>query len=223
VNECPGALAKIYVAYGYFRASKSIDDIVRSSSSPAVTDRFDGWFRVRDIGVAIVLLALVFPVLAIATLCIKLESPGPLFSRRNCIGQGGRVFQLLRFRCADSGSGDQITWVGSILRRTHWNELPILFNVLRGDMSFVGPKPKPKPPYSVGDGIHKEIEGYTDLKPGITGWAQIKLFRDTTNTGNKLERDRSYNEYYAKHRSLRFGLRITFSTLILGLFDRGKK
>ena len=127
-------------------------------------------------------LALASPVLAAAAVAIKLEDGGPVFYRQRRVGLNGREFELLKLRTMDVGAerrgaglavneGDpRITRAGRVLRRLSFDELPQLWNVLRGDMSLIGPRPT----------LAYQVERYTprqrrrlEVKPGITGWAQI--------------------------------------------------
>ncbi len=151
VNETPGQLAKLYVAYGYLSASKAINNIV-SSKGPAFAERAqEAIRRVKDIVIAAMLLFFYIPLFVIVALCIRAESKGPVFVWSLRIGRNGRTFRLLKFRSmyvdlADSSAlntskDPRITRVGSFLRRTNLDELPKLLSVLRGDMTLVGPMP----------------------------------------------------------------------------------
>jgi lipopolysaccharide/colanic/teichoic acid biosynthesis glycosyltransferase len=138
--------------------------------------------RSIDIAVSATVLALSAPVLALAMLAIRLESRGAVIYRQPRVGKDGRLFDVLKLRTMVDGaehlgaglavdSGDErITRVGALLRRTSLDELPNLLNVLRGEMSLIGPRPT----------LPAQVEQYTDrqrgrlaVKPGITGWAQV--------------------------------------------------
>ncbi len=138
--------------------------------------------RAFDVAGASVGLALAAPVLGVAALAIRLEDGGPVLYRQRRVGQGGREFELLKLRTMVVGAerqgagwavdaGDtRITRIGAVLRRLSLDELPQLANVLRGEMSLIGPRPT----------LAYQVERYTprqrrrlDVRPGLTGWAQI--------------------------------------------------
>ena len=138
--------------------------------------------RLRDVAGALLGLALASPALAAAAVAIKLEDRGPVLYRQRRVGQGGREFELLKLRTMVVGAEKQgagwavnagdprITGVGRVLRRLSLDELPQLWNVVRGEMSLVGPRPT----------LAYQVERYTprqrrrlEVKPGITGWAQV--------------------------------------------------
>jgi lipopolysaccharide/colanic/teichoic acid biosynthesis glycosyltransferase len=155
-------------------------------------------------------------VLALAALGIKLGDGGPVFYRQLRVGKGGEEFELLKFRTMVIGAEKQgagfavdegdprITRVGRILRRLSLDELPQLWNVLRGDMSIVGPRPT----------LRYQVEQYTarqrrrlEVKPGITGWAQIHG-RAQLPWAERIELD----VWYVEHRSPRLDLKIILRT-----------
>ncbi len=141
--------------------------------------------RVFDIAAAIALLIFSAPVLLIVALAIRLDSAGPVLYRQRRIGLHGREFEIFKFRSMRqdaerdgvrwaSEHDDRITRVGRFIRRTRIDEIPQAINILRGEMSFVGPRPER--PEFVGI-LEREIPHYHDrhaVKPGITGWAQVK-------------------------------------------------
>ncbi len=142
--------------------------------------------RVFDIVLSSIGLVFAFPIMVITAIAIKIESPGPVIFKQVRVGERGRYFTIYKFRSmrqdAESKSGpvwamtkdDRVTRIGAFIRKTRIDELPQLVNVLMGDMSFVGPRPER--PYFV-DMLKKAIPYYdirTVVKPGITGWAQIK-------------------------------------------------
>ena len=178
--------------------------------------------RALDIVVSAGLLALFSPVLLAAMLAIRLESPGPAIYRQRRVGRGGRPFEVLKLRTMVQGAehvgaglaineGDpRVTRVGALLRRTSLDELPNLVNVLRGDMSLIGPRPT----------LPVQVEQYTPrqrgrlaVKPGITGWAQVNG-RASLPWAERIELDL----YYIEHRSLALDLRILARTprMVLG-------
>jgi lipopolysaccharide/colanic/teichoic acid biosynthesis glycosyltransferase len=173
--------------------------------------------RVLDVLLASLLLALSSPLLAVAALAIRLESPGAVFYRQRRVGRHGQPFELWKLRTMVPGAesmgagiyvleGDpRITRVGRLLRRFSLDELPNLINVLKGDMAMVGPRPT----------VQEQVDRYTErqrrrleVKPGITGWAQING-RTSLPWPDRIELD----VWYVEHRSLRLDLRILARTV----------
>jgi sugar transferase (PEP-CTERM system associated) len=168
-----------------------------------------------------------FPFVALA---VKLTSKGPLFFRQPRVGMGGRIFDVVKFRTmftdAESGGAKwatkddpRVTKVGMILRKTRIDEIPQLWNVLRGDMGFVGPRPE-RPEFVAW--LTQELPFYylrTLIRPGLTGWAQVRYGYGATlaETKEKLE----YDLYYIKHMSLGLDLLIMFETIKTILRRRG--
>ena len=125
--------------------------------------------RAVDLAAAITLLAITLPLMALAALAIRLESPGPVLMREACLGEGGHVFTLLTFRCVHwSGALEPPapTRVGRLLQRPRIDQLPVLFNLLRGEMTLIGP-----PPAALsGSGPRAVVPAAT---PGLTGWVSM--------------------------------------------------
>ena len=185
--------------------------------------------RLFDVLVAGFALLLCLPLLPLIALLVRNSGPGPILFRQTRVGEGGRRFEILKFRtmvhdAEEPGQpiwatrGDKrVTRVGRHLRRTRLDELPQLWNVLRGDMSVVGPRPE-RPEFI--SPLEEAVPHWTRrnlVKPGITGWAQIRLgyTSDSVSARDKL----SYDLYYLKHRSLLLDLAIavkTSATLISG-------
>ena len=172
--------------------------------------------RVLDIALAAALLVIASPPLALAALAIRLESGGPVFYRQLRVGRGGEPFELWKLRTMVPGAeamgagiyvieGDtRITRVGRLLRRFSLDELPNLVNVLKGEMAIVGPRPT----------VQEQVDRYTDrqrrrleVRPGITGWAQING-RTSLTWPERIELD----VWYVENRSLRLDLRILART-----------
>ena len=188
--------------------------------------------RVVDIVLSSIGLVLAAPVMALTALAIRLDSEGPAFYTQERVGESGRVFTLYKFRSmrADAERGtpvwardddDRVTRVGRVIRLTRVDELPQLWNVLRGDMSFVGPRPER--PYFV-EQLAAAIPYYRQrhaVKPGVTGWAQVK-YRYGSSIDDAREKLR-YDLYYIKHLSVFFDLTIVFDTVKVILFRRGAK
>lgn len=124
--------------------------------------------RAVDLAVAAALLAITVPVLALVALAVRLESPGPVLLREPHLGEGGQVFHLLTFRCTGPAGVGQpaMTRVGGFIHRPRIDQLPVLFNLLRGDMTLVGPAPVPL-------GASGGSGGMPARRPGVTGWAAL--------------------------------------------------
>jgi lipopolysaccharide/colanic/teichoic acid biosynthesis glycosyltransferase len=178
--------------------------------------------RAIDILVAAALLVLTAPLLAAAVLAIRLESPGAALYRQRRVGRDGRPFDLLKLRTMVDGAEHigaglavdehdaRITRVGALLRRTSLDELPNLLNVLRGEMSLIGPRPTV--PVQVAQYTARQ-RGRLAIRPGLTGWAQVNG-RASLPWSERIELDL----YYIEHRSLALDLRILLRTpaLVLG-------
>lgn len=189
-----------------------------------------GWAKPAfDAATAAVMLVPALPLMALCVLLVRLTSPGPGVYSQTRVGRGGRVFTLYKIRSmvhdCESTTGPRwslpgdtrITTVGRILRRLHLDELPQLFNVLRGDMSLVGPRPE-RP--EIVKRLKLSVPGYDRrhaVKPGITGFAQIHLPPDTCvrSVKNKL----AYDLFYIRNRTPRMELFILLATglKLLGL------
>ncbi|MFX0198286.1 MAG: TIGR03013 family XrtA/PEP-CTERM system glycosyltransferase [Candidatus Hodarchaeota archaeon] len=178
-------------------------------------------------------LVILLPIMALVALAIKIDSPGPIFYRQGRVGKNGTIFTLLKFRSmkadAEKETGpiwaiendDRTTRVGKIMRKMRLDEIPQMFNVLRGDMSFVGPRPER--PHFV-EHLNEEIPFYNKrhaAKPGITGWAQIK-YPYGASQNDALEKLK-YDLYYMKNMSLFFDLNIIFQTIRIVFFGRGAR
>lgn len=180
--------------------------------------------RAVDVAFSAVALVGLSPLLAVIAVAVKLSSPGPVFYRQERMGLNGRTFGMLKFRSmpvdAEAKTGavwskpgeSRATPVGAFLRRTSLDELPQFFNVLRGDMSVVGPRPER--PVLI-EGFRHEIPGYMlrhKMKAGITGWAQVNGWRGDTSLSKRIE----YDLYYIQNWSLWFDVRIMWMTVFKG-------
>jgi sugar transferase (PEP-CTERM system associated) len=188
--------------------------------------------RLTDLGVALVGAVLAVPLMAVTAAAIALESGRPVLYRQERVGLNGRPFTLYKFRSmrrdAEAGTpvwasdgDDRVTTVGRVIRTTRLDELPQLWNVLRGDMSFVGPRPER--PFFV-ERLSAEIPFYGQrhaVRPGITGWAQVK-YRYGASVEDALEKLR-YDLYYIKNLSLAFDATIMLDTVKVILFGKGAK
>lgn len=171
------------------------------------------------LGAVVILLTL--PVMA---LLIYLDSPGPIFYSQERLGLWGKPFRIYKFRSmrSDAESGGQAIWaterdarvtrVGRVLRATHMDELPQVFNILRGDMSLIGPRPEREVFARKMEEIDPSYRYRLAVKPGLTGWAQVKL---GYGEGDKSELQKlRYDLDYIKQRSCSLDLSIIFKTLV---------
>ena len=184
--------------------------------------------RVMDVALSAVALVLLSPLLALLAALVKLTSPGPVFYRQERCGLNGRSFPMLKFRSmrADAERQTGAVWarpddgrrtrLGTLLRRTSLDELPQLWNVLRGDMSLVGPRPE-RPVFI--QQFSKSIPNYMArhcVKAGITGWAQVHGWRGNTSLRKRVQ----YDLYYITHWTPWLDLRILWMTVFRGLVNR---
>lgn len=196
--------------------------------SPAESLAYGVGKRAFDIVFASLAILLCAPVMGIIATGIKLTSPGPVFFRQERVGHNGRTFTMLKFRSMEVASSRESdtrwtvendprrTALGSLLRATSLDELPQFFNVLRGEMSVVGPRPER--PHFVRQFLY-DIETYNSrhrVKVGITGWAQVNGWRGNTSIEKRIEHDL----YYLHNWSLALDLRIIWLTFRSGLFNR---
>lgn len=189
--------------------------------------------RLFDLVISSAMLVVTLPVMLLTALLIKLESHGPILYRQERVGTGGKTFTILKFRSMRSDAehdgkprwaslnDSRITLVGRIIRRTRIDELPQIFNVFLGDMSFVGPRPER--PYFVQD-LTQQIPYYGvrhTVKPGITGWAQVRYPYGSSveDALHKLQ----YDLYYVKNHSLFLDLMILFQTVQVVLWGKGAR
>jgi lipopolysaccharide/colanic/teichoic acid biosynthesis glycosyltransferase len=181
--------------------------------------------RPLDIVIALLALAVLSPVLLVAAIAIKLGSRGPVLYRQRRVGLDGEQFEMLKLRTMVVGSDPvgvgtvvtrddpRVTGAGRVLRRTSLDEIPNLFNVLRGEMTIVGPRPT----------IPAQVIDYTphqhrrhEVRPGITGWAQVQ-----GRAGIPWEQRIELDVYYVDHRSTLLDARILFKTLWLLVTGHG--
>jgi len=187
--------------------------------------------RLLSLCISLTLLVLFLPVMLVVMVLIKLGSPGPIFHRQERVGQGGRPFTIWKFRSmyqdAEKHSGPmwaqrndkRVTKVGRFLRRTRLDELPQLYNVLRGDMSLVGPRPER--PHFVEE-LAEKIPFYQlrhAVKPGVTGWAQIK-YEYGSSVQDAIEK-LQYDLFYIKHMSCLLDVLVMFETVKTVLVRKG--
>lgn len=187
--------------------------------------------RTLDLTLALLFLPIALPAMALCALAIRLDSPGTVFFVQERLGWHGTPFRLMKFRtmvadaekdgpqwCRD---GDpRITRVGGFLRKLRLDELPQLFNVLKNDMSLVGPRPIRQ---HFTDLLEREIPGYRlrlAAKPGLTGWAQVHLGHANTVADHALTLQ--YDLFYLRHRSLALDCLILFMTMGVVLKGKGR-
>jgi putative colanic acid biosynthesis UDP-glucose lipid carrier transferase len=187
--------------------------------------------RCIDVLFAGAALTALLPMLAIVSVAIKLDSPGPVLFRQKRCGFNGRCFQIYKFRTMsvleDGASIIQaqfadarVTRLGAWLRRTSVDELPQLFNVLEGNMSLVGPRPHALAHDNQFDKMVRNYAFRRRVKPGLTGWAQVNGCRGPTPTAASIERRVEYDLWYIDNWSLRLDLAILLQTPIEILLGR---
>lgn len=184
--------------------------------------------RIVDVGFASVLLVLLSPLLLLLAIGVKFSSPGPVFYRQNRMGLNGRTFDMLKFRSmpvdAEAATGavwaqageKRATRFGALMRRTSLDELPQFINVLKGDMSVVGPRPE-RPVFI--EQFRERVPRYMlrhKVKAGITGWAQVNGWRGDTSIEKRIE----YDLYYIRNWSLRLDIKIMIMTLWSGFVNK---
>ncbi len=186
--------------------------------------------RLLDIQLSVILLILLLPVILISGILIKSTSKGPVFYVQERVGRNGKLFRMYKFRTMYNnaeeygpewaGENDsRITWIGRLIRRVYLDEVPQLYNVLKNEMSIVGPRPER--PFFV-DILSSEISYYykrLSIKPGITGWAQIKHKYDSSldDVREKLK----YDFYYIENMSLKLDFKIMVNTFLVIVFMKG--
>lgn len=201
-----------------------------------VTRPISGWSSalkvLEDYVIAGLLVLLLSPLLLIIAIFIKIDSPGPVFFKQPRLGFNNQIFEIYKFRSMYHQSKPEtvvrqatrhdprVTRVGRIIRMTSLDELPQLFNVLRGDMSVVGPRPHA---LSHNEEFGRAIRGYFArhrVKPGITGWAQVNGWRGETETLDKMEKRIEYDIYYADNWSIMFDIKILIMTVLVVPFQK---
>ena len=211
----------------------NIDRIGPDWRGPARSAPLQDWInRLGDVLTSLAFLLATLPLMLLTALIIRLDSPGPVFYRQERVGLHGHPFTLFKFRSMRvdaelkgptwaSQSDPRITRVGSFLRRTRIDELPQLVNVLRGQMSFIGPRPER--PHFV-EKLSEIVPHYRDrasVKPGLTGWAQVNFPYGASVEDARVKL--SYDLYYVKHRSLLLDLLILIATIRVILFQEGAR
>ncbi len=191
-------------------------------ATPAESASYVVFKRIFDVIFSAVVILLTAPLMVLMALAIRIGSPGPILFVQDRVGLNGKIFHMLKFRTmkVDSSRDCDTRWtaqndprrtrLGTILRRANLDELPQFFNVLKGDMSIVGPRPER--PYFV-EKFLNEIDKYNArhvFKVGITGWAQVNGWRGDTSIGKRIE----YDLYYLRNWSMTFDIQIIFLTML---------
>lgn len=184
--------------------------------------------RAMDIFGAIVAIILFSPVMLVTAILVKRSSPGPILFRQERIGLHNKPFTMYKFRsmgvqpkskeekCWTTSNDPRVTPVGKVIRKTSIDELPQLFNVLKGDMSLIGPRPE-RPLFV--EKFKEEIPRYMikhQVRPGMTGWAQINGFRGDTSIRGRIEHD----IYYIENWTLGLDIKILFLTFFKGFVNK---
>ncbi len=187
--------------------------------------------RILDIVISLTILIVTFPVTFFVAIAIKLDSEGPIFYKQERMGMKGKIFEVIKFRSmvkdAEKHTGPvwstkndpRVTRVGRLIRKVRIDEIPQMINVLKGEMSLVGPRPER--PYFV-EKLSQEIPLYSrrlKVRPGITGWAQVKHKYDESveDVRTKLR----YDLFYIENMSIRMDFKILLRTLLVVLFGKG--
>ena len=184
--------------------------------------------RVMDILVALVGVVVSLPIMVFAAIAVKCTSRGPIIFKQERIGLHNKPFRMYKFRTMEVQKPSQeakgwtkkndprVTKVGKFLRRTSIDELPQLFNILKGDMSVVGPRPE-RPQFV--EQFKEEIPRYMvkhQVRPGLTGWAQINGYRGDTSIKRRIE----YDIFYIENWTMSFDVKIMFLTIFKGFINK---
>jgi exopolysaccharide biosynthesis polyprenyl glycosylphosphotransferase len=187
--------------------------------------------RLMDIVISLLILLISSPIIFLTAIAIKIDSEGPMFFKQERLGQNGKPFKVFKFRSmivdAEKHTGPvwsqkddpRVTRMGKIVRRLRIDELPQMYNVLKGEMSLVGPRPERE--FFV-EKLSKEIPYYKrrlKVRPGVTGWAQIKHKYDETIEDVKIKL--KYDLFYIENMSLRMDFKILMRTVFVVLFGKG--
>lgn len=239
--ECKMLKVDVYNMGDMYESMTGKVPVMELDESRLVSEQFRGMRRnvymsrlkrLLDIGLAATGLIITLPVSLVAAILVKGTSSGPVFFRQERVGLNWRVFEILKFRSMRkdaeingavwaSEDDPRITAVGRLLRVTRVDEIPQMWNVLKGDMSFIGPRPE-RPVFV--DSLNKRIPFYSlrhIVKPGITGWAQIN-YRYGASEEDALEK-LQYDLFYIKNLGIMIDLQILFKTVKVILFGSGAR
>lgn len=187
--------------------------------------------RMEDLAFGLILLVLLAPVMAVIAVLVRRDSPGPILFRQRRLGFNNNEFTVFKFRTMVHRPDDpdvpqaqrndpRVTRIGRFLRSKSLDELPQIFNVLRGDMSLVGPRPHALAHNEKYASLIDDYLGRHRMAPGITGWAQVNGFRGETDTLEKMQRRVEYDLAYIDGWSVTFDLKILMQTALCVMFDR---
>jgi len=235
MKKLRGVLADIKVvpgAYEFLTLRSGVDELDGLPIVSLQTSPLYGWNgvfkRIFDLILGTLILVVTFPIMVAISLLIKCTSEGPILYRQERVGIDGRPFQMLKFRTmkvdAEKETGPiwakendpRRTIIGTFLRKSSLDELPQLLNVLKAEMSLVGPRPE-RPNFV--EEFRNRIPSYMlrhKIKAGMTGWAQVNGWRGNTSIEKRIEHDL----YYIQNWSIGFDLRILFMTMWRGFFSR---
>jgi len=217
--------------FGVFLINHGVSEIMDVPMIDLSTSPMAGANRIvkglEDRALAFFILLLVSPLLLLIAIGVKLSSEGPIFFRQERVGWNGIPFEMMKFRSMPvdvekegvewgNAKNKTPTWFGALLRKTSLDELPQFINVLKGDMSIVGPRPERT---IFVEQFKEEIPGYMKkhmMKAGITGWAQINGWRGDTDLQKRIE----YDLYYIENWSLAFDIKIIFLTVFRGFVHK---
>lgn len=199
----------------YYQEHAVTSEVLRTSPF----EWYEIYQRIFDIVISTVGLVISVPVILIFGIAVKLETPGPMFYMQKRVGKDGRLFRVVKLRSmvndAEKNGAQwaekddpRVTRVGRFIRKTRIDELPQFLNVLRGEMSIIGPRPE-RPEFTIE--FNESIPGFVErlcVKPGLTGWAQVNGGYDIT-PAEKLELDL----FYIKNRSLKLDIAILIKTI----------
>jgi Undecaprenyl-phosphate glucose phosphotransferase len=229
LSELPASLHMVPIGFEGILATSKLAELgplqtIQLLQPPL--SQFDNFVkRAFDLIAASIGLIMLGPLFVVVAAAIRLESQGPVFFRQTRHGFNNEIIRVFKFRSMhtiEEGSNftqavkndPRVTAVGYLLRRTNIDELPQLFNVLAGQMSLVGPRPHP---IALNDLFEQQISLLSrrhNVKPGITGWAQVNGFRGETDTLEKMQRRLQHDFYYMDHWSFLFDMQIIMMTLI---------
>lgn len=218
--------------YSAIRLGQMGDLPYLTTTSKPITEWGAFFKKLEDYVVAAVGLVLLAPAMLLIAAAIKLDSKGPVFFRQRRHGYNHKVIEVLKFRsmtCFDDGdtvvqatrNDQRITRVGRILRRTSLDELPQLINVLKGEMSIVGPRPHALAHNTYYGDLVENYANRHRVKPGITGWAQVHGFRGETEHPEMMAQRIRYDLEYIDNWSLWLDIKIILMTPLFGLFRKG--
>ena len=219
IDEIPGDIGKLIAAIGFGSAARQMSSLLNVNRDSFFAQQVFG--RAFDMCFGVFTLSLIFPLIVLVGLLTRLGSPGPLFFRSARVGLNGRPFNVLKFRTMEytaesknlqleiQKSIPRVTRIGVFLRRSALDELPMLANILSGEMSLIGPAPHSP---LLATGLSQLIPNYREranVRPGITGWAQVHRCVS-------WDEEIAYDLYYVNNRSLKLDLIIMWRTMARG-------